>query len=110
MNEGDYYDDPLSSALAVEEIAKSGALDSSREMVLAAVTAKPGRTSGTLAWLFALDRHEVARRLPDLRNVGKVQHCARVCQGACKINGHYCEKAQAIPLRGRRELKWWPRR
>jgi len=102
--------DPISSAIAAEQVIKSGQVVSHAEQVLAAVRAKPGRTSGELAILFDLDRHEVARRLPGLRDMGRVQHCPNpVCDAACKKNGRYCGEVKSVPLRGRRELRWWPR-
>jgi len=90
--------DPISSAIAAEQVIKSGQVVSHAEQVLAAVRAKPGRTSGELAIL------------PGLRDMGRVQHCPNpVCDAACKKNGRYCGEVKSVPLRGRRELRWWPR-
>ena len=103
-------DDPMSSVVAAEEAVKSGRVQSHAEQVLAAVVAKPGRTSGQLASLFDLDRHEVARRLPGLREIGKVQHCPNpVCDAACIHNARLCDEAKPLRLRGTMELRWWPR-
>lgn len=60
--------DPISSHLAASEVTVSGRRARQCQEVLAAVKKWPGRTSAELAQLAGLDRHLVARRLPDLEH------------------------------------------
>jgi hypothetical protein len=65
--------DPRTSHEAADAIKASGRLASHQGIVLAAVRAFPGLTSAELALRCRLDRHEVARRLPELETAGKVR-------------------------------------
>jgi hypothetical protein len=59
---------------------------------LALVVAHPGKTSMELAALGTLDRYQLARRLPDLREIGRVRNGEdRVCTAS-----------------GRLASTWWP--
>lgn len=64
--------DPVSSHQAADEAERSGLIASQAEQTLAAVRAHPGRTSREIAERSGLDRHMVARRLPELEVTGKV--------------------------------------
>lgn len=75
-----------SSHAAADELEASGRARAQREQVLALVRRWPGMTSAQLARLGAVDRHLVARRLPDLRSAGRIT--------AAKIAG--------------REIQWFP--
>lgn len=79
-------DSPASHA-AARRIERTGTAQSHRAVILAAVRACPGRTSKQLAQLTGLERHEVARRLPELRSDGAV-YVAQI---------------------GEREMTWWPK-
>lgn len=63
--------DPITAKEAAQKIDASGARSEQCERVLLAVRKTPGHTSRELAAFHGLDRHMVARRLPEL--VGKVE-------------------------------------
>lgn len=65
--------DPLSSHAAADAMERSGRLWRQLDRVLAAVRATPGLSSGELAARHGLDRHMVARRLPDAERAGLVR-------------------------------------
>lgn len=65
--------DPASSHIAAREITKSGVRGRQKCAVLEAVKCWPYHTSAELAREFNLDRHLVARRLPDLMHDGLVE-------------------------------------
>ena len=76
--------DPASSREAAEKIASSGQLTRQCIVVLDALQRFPNSTSAELSEHAGLDRHMVARRLPDLERAG------RVTKGEirkCKSNG-----------------------
>ena len=64
--------DPLSSHAAADKMERSGKLNRQCDQVLEAVREHPGSTSRELHALTGLDRHMVARRLPDLEKRGLV--------------------------------------
>ena len=70
--------DPDSSRQAARRHEQSGRLDSDRWRVLEALRRNPGASSKELAAREGLDRHMVARRLPDLERAGLVR---RDCDG-----------------------------
>lgn len=61
-----------SSHAAADRAERSGAIEAQMNRVLAAVRAHPGSTSAQLSALAGIDRHTVARRLPDLERRGLV--------------------------------------
>lgn len=63
--------DPVTSHLAGEAIERTGTASHQRNIVLSAVKKCQGLTSKELAWLFNLDRHMVARRLPEIQEIEK---------------------------------------
>lgn len=65
--------DPSTSHAAAEQHVKSGKADSNRKKVLAGIEISPGQTSDELADALGMDRHEVARRLPELEHQGMVR-------------------------------------
>ncbi len=72
--------DPATSKQASRTYTKTGQRDSDKQRVLAAVVQYPNRTSKELAQLTGIDRHLLAKRLPDLRADGRVQNGeTRVC-------------------------------
>lgn len=91
--------DPETSHAAADRFTASGARGANCRRVLSLVDARPGATSVELwdAQLGAadpLDRHEVSRRLADLKNAGLVrQGPAR----QCRVRG-----------RGKEMVTWWP--
>lgn len=65
---------------AAEELKRSGRLNQQCRQVLEALRGTPGATSAELARFAGLDRHLVARRLPDLDRLRLVQRGeARLC-------------------------------
>lgn len=76
-----HRDDPITSTLAADRHERSGAREGNLRAVQQGVWKWPGRTSRELAKLLGMDRHEVARRLPDLEKAGLVcKGPARVCR------------------------------
>lgn len=82
---------PATSKSAAIATEKSGRAAERRKLLLRAVQTRPGRTSAELAVACTLDRHEAARRLPELREMGLVRNGeARVCD-----------------VQGTKALTWW---
>lgn len=72
--------DPDTSHEAAHELVDSGAQAQQQAQVATAVRQYPGLTSRELAFSAGLDRHMVARRLPELESDGLVVHGApRIC-------------------------------
>ena len=65
--------DPKSSRRAESELRRSGTLRGQALIALELVKANPGRSSKELAKLGTLDRYQLARRLPELLEMGKVR-------------------------------------
>ncbi len=79
--------DPVTSIDAGEQHAKSGRLSSNCKVALQLVTLYPGKTAVELfncqGDLGSMQRHEMSRRLADLKNAGLVkQGDPRVCEFA----------------------------
>lgn len=85
--------DPEGSHEAARRVTDSGTRASQQRAVLSCVQRSPGRTSRELAKAYGLDRYMVGRRLPELREVGKVRNDEK---RECRISGVTCET-------------WWPR-
>jgi predicted transcriptional regulator len=80
--------DPVTSHLAAEELTDSGARDAQKSAVLASLKREPvPPTSRELARSAKLDRHAVARRLPDLESDGLVRKAG---MRTCSISGKMC--------------------
>ena len=62
--------DPLPSFEAADRVNKSGARQANIERVYKAVQRHQGFTSHELSYIVDLERHETARRLSDLKNMG----------------------------------------
>ena len=60
--------DPPSSKRAAEHLHRNGGAASQRMVCLELVKKFPGRSSKQLAELSGLDRHMIAKRLPELRD------------------------------------------
>lgn len=73
--------DPETSHEAAERLVESGRHGSQKAVVYAALCEHPGITSKELALRANLDRHVVARRLPDLREDGKAYTNGRTRDG-----------------------------
>lgn len=80
--------DPDTSHEAARDIVESGMQAQQQAQVAAAVRRHPGLTSRELADAASMDRHKVARRLPELEADGLVVHgVPRVC----KLSGKRCQ-------------------
>ena len=86
------HTDPVTSHMAAAEIEAGGKAQAQRETVLSALSAFPGCTSAEIAEYAKLDRHMVARRLPELR----------VSKQATKGNIRECR------AHGTMAATWWP--
>lgn len=73
--------DPISSHLAAAEVTASGLRASQKAELLAWLQGREALTSAEIAAASCLDRHGVARRLPDLAADGLIERCPiRVCR------------------------------
>ena len=73
--------DPVTSHEAAAAITASGTRAAQTRTVADVVKQKPGATSAELAAAFGMDRHMVAKRLPDAEKAGLVYRGpARVCE------------------------------
>ncbi len=79
VNLFDFADTPIARATDLEtsheaaaNVTKSGSKAAHMALMLAATVANPGSTSGELAVIAGLERHEASRRLSDLHNAAKV--------------------------------------
>ena len=74
------HGDASPSIAAAEAVVRSGAFRNQLEAVLCALFAQGERTSAELARVAGLDRYAVARRLPDLLELGYAEkHGTRMC-------------------------------
>ena len=88
--------DPETSHAAAEEIETSGSAEAQRNAVFELVSAHPGCTSDELAAFSKhLDRWQVARRLPELRD----KYALVTTRGGTK---------RESTVTGRTGLCWWP--
>lgn len=71
--------DPETSHEAAEHVTRSGLRSHQQRQVFAAVREWPGLTSAELAQRMSMNRHAVARRLPELRGVYVENGDAREC-------------------------------
>lgn len=87
--------DPVTSHEAAARMTQSGKAAANAAVVLACLRVHPGCTSRELSELIespGIDRHETARRLPDLERAGAVRKgAARVCRAG-----------------GTKVVTWWP--
>lgn len=73
--------DPISSHIAAEANTMSGRRKAQQALTVAAVLSYPGSTSRELHEITGLDRHVLARRLPELERKGKITRGEqRVCK------------------------------
>lgn len=86
--------DPDTSKQAVEHVTSIGSRADHLKRIVAAVQARPGRTSAELAEDAGLERHEAARRTADAANAGLI---IRGPNKTCSVGG-------------RAAVTWWPRR
>ena len=84
--------DPSSSHDAAERVTDSGKRNANVVTVVDCVSKYPSNTSGEIARLCGLERHEAARRTADAEHAGAVKKGEqRVCA-----------------LSGRKAVTWWP--
>ena len=85
--------DPASSYDAAEQLIQSGRHNDQLRIVLDTVRSWPGQTSRELAQHCELDRYQIARRLPELEQMGLVRKgVVRACSAG-----------------GRQAATWWRR-
>lgn len=77
--------DPVSSHAAAQHMQDSGKLDGQMGEVYELVRLHPGHTSLELTQYTTLDRHQIARRLSDLHEAGKVK--ANRTPRKCNVGG-----------------------
>jgi hypothetical protein len=76
--------DPATSHEAAKRVTRSGLRHRQMDDVVGLVERFPGRTSKELAEISMLDRHMIARRLPDAEKVGLVM---RGRPKVCSVSG-----------------------
>lgn len=86
-----HRDNPLTSYLAADQLARSGRHKNIKKAVLAALRAHDGSTSGELGQYLGRDWLYAARRLPELQRDGLVR----------KGQSRLCA------LKGTRCVTWW---
>ncbi len=84
--------DPVTSHEAARQVTASGARDGQARDTLIALRANPGATTAELSVRTGIDRHAVARRMPELEKLGLVRRGEPKKCGATK----------------RRALAWYP--
>ena len=84
--------DPVTSAIAGQEIIKKGIAAEQQAICLACIKNTPGLTSAEIADRTGLERHQPARRLSELRRMNEIYSGDK---RICSINGTFC-------------LTWWP--
>lgn len=66
--------DPSTSHEAAAKIERAGRAQTNRTKCFEALLRQDGQTSAEVAVMADLDRHEAARRLPELRDAGQVRN------------------------------------
>jgi hypothetical protein len=77
--------DPVTSHMTAEKVEESGGADTQRKMCLRYVRNHPGRTSAEIAAALYIDRYTPSRRLPELRDAGRVYNGRR---RVCSVTGN----------------------
>ena len=65
--------DPITSYLAEQHVNRAGIRSHQQRQAAAAVSCYPGRTSAELAEITGIDRHRLAKRLPECETAGAVR-------------------------------------
>ncbi len=86
--------DPATSHAAAREVTRNGVRDGQARAVLEALHGNPGSTTAELAKRSGIDRHAVARRMPELEKLELVRRGEPRKCGATE----------------RSALTWWPRK
>lgn len=94
--------DPDTSHEAARDLVDSGTQAQQQAQVVSALRQHPGLTSRELAFSAGLDRHMVARRLPELEAEGLAVHGApRICSMSrkrCQTWLPVLDRADQVPL------------
>lgn len=94
--------DPDTSHEAARDVVDSGTQAQQQAQVESALRQHPGLTSRELAFSAGLDRHMVARRLPELEAEGLAVHGApRICSMSrkrCQTWLPVLDRADQVPL------------
>ncbi|MBD8696574.1 winged helix-turn-helix domain-containing protein [Stenotrophomonas sp. CFBP 13718] len=94
--------DPDTSHEAARDLVDSGTQAQQQAQVASALRQHPGLTSRELAFSACLDRHMVARRLPELEAEGLAVHGApRICSMSrkrCQTWLPVLDRADQVPL------------
>lgn len=101
--------DPLTSHRAADKMDSSGATKRQGEICLEEVRKKPGQTAAEIAVATGLERHVPSRRLPGLRDAGKVLNCYRLSEWLNVEGGKARERFTRVCREtGNRSMTWWP--
>jgi len=101
--------DPSTSHRAANEMERTGAVTQQASICLAEVRRHPGQTSAEIAVACGLERHIPARRLPGLRDAGKVANYYRDSEWQ-NIEGKQAREryTRVCRVTGNRSMTWWP--
>lgn len=77
--------DPQTSHEAAESVERSGRAASQRHQCLLEVWKRPGSTAAEIAARTGLERHVPSRRLPELRQAGRIKNGP---QRDCTVTGN----------------------
>jgi len=95
--------DPISSFKAGEDFHKSGRAESHSERIMNALRKRNGSIGKKIAQETKLTFVQVARRLSELRAMGKVKNCNH-----CRLNLYRCKGGDCAYLRYQNnEILWW---
>tara|TARA_B100000519_G_scaffold161395_1_gene143844 strand:- start:9786 stop:10115 length:330 start_codon:yes stop_codon:yes gene_type:complete len=84
--------DPVTSAMAAERVEANGTAEDQRSRVLRFVQEHPGATSAEIAKGLEMNRHQPARRLPELAKTVQIERGER---RPCLVAGTLA-------------VTWWP--
>jgi len=99
--------DPETSQIAGENHETSGRAEAHRVRCEMAVWHWPGMTAKTIAKLADVERHEASRRLPELREAGKIRHCKICGVGWAICEPKLCTIHQCKPETVNGEMRWY---
>ena len=95
--------DPDTSKLAAQRVTDNGRAMNNRQLCFDAIVREPGLTSGEVAAITGLDRHEAARRLPELREA-RPPHNRPLLRNLPSTIPHW---KRTCRITGTPSMTWW---
>lgn len=100
--------DPETSHLAADALTDSGGRKEQQARAHAAVKAFPDRTSFELALLTGINRHELGRRLPEVRTAALVHNPIDESRPTDPVTGQPWPFKRVCSVSGRLAMVWRP--